>query len=120
MPTAEGARGFLQGRRAGPTERLGWGCVSSRPAPPDPVDSPGLTIPADVLLAARMTEADLRQEIAVTLFQQGRLTTGQASRLAGVGRLRFQHLLASRGIEPHYGVEDFEADLETLRDLGRL
>ena len=85
-----------------------------------PADTPGLTIPRDVLLAARMTEAELRQEIAVTLFQQERLTAGQASRLAGSDRLQFQHLLASRGIGPHYDVEDFEDDLRTLEDLGRL
>ena len=83
-------------------------------------NSNGVTIPSDVLLAARMTGAELRQEIAVTLFRQGRLTAGQASRLAEIDRLRFQHLLASRGVPPHYDVEDFEDDLQTLRGLGRL
>ena len=65
-----------------------------------------------------MTEAELRQEIAVALFQQGRLTAGQASRLAETDRLRFQHLLASRGVAPHYDVEDFEDDLRTPPRLG--
>jgi predicted HTH domain antitoxin len=31
--------------------------------------------------------------------------------------LRFQHLLASRGIPVHYDVADFEADLATLDAL---
>jgi predicted HTH domain antitoxin len=79
-----------------------------------------LTIPDDVLEAAGMDESELRQELAIMLFQRDRLTLGQAARLAGLDLLRFQHLLASRGIAMHYDVEEFEADLATLRELGRL
>ena len=78
-----------------------------------------VTIPDEVLQAARMSEEELRLELAVLLFQQDRLTLGQASSLAGLNRLRFQHLLASRGIPIHYDVEEFEQDLSTLRSLGR-
>jgi predicted HTH domain antitoxin len=77
-------------------------------------------IPDDVLHAAKMSEAELRQELAVLLFERERLTLAQAARLAGMERLRFQHLLASRGIPLHYDVAEFEADLRTLRELGRL
>ena len=79
-----------------------------------------VTIPDDVLHSARMSEQEMREEVAVLLFQQERLTAAQAARLAGVDRLRFQHLLASRGIAAHYDVAEFEADLETLGSLGRL
>jgi predicted HTH domain antitoxin len=78
-----------------------------------------VTIPDEILQAARMSEEELRQEMAILLFQKDRLTLGQASRLAGMDRLRFQHLLASRGIALHYDLEEFEQDLETLRGLGR-
>jgi predicted HTH domain antitoxin len=37
-----------------------------------------------------------------------------------MSRLRFQFLLASRQIPIHYGVVEFEADLKTLREMGRL
>jgi predicted HTH domain antitoxin len=67
-----------------------------------------------------MSEAELKQEIAVMLFQKEKLTLGQASRLAGMNQLQFQHLLASRQIPVHYNVEDFEADIKTLREMGRL
>jgi predicted HTH domain antitoxin len=67
-----------------------------------------------------MSESELRQEIAILLYQKERITLAQASRLAEMDRLQFQHLLASRGLTIHYGVEDFEEDLATLRDLGRL
>ncbi len=73
----------------------------------------------ETLQTARMSASELKQEIAVLLFQKNRLTLGQASRLAEMSQLRFQYLLASRGIAVHYAAEDFEADL-TLRDLGRL
>jgi len=78
----------------------------------------GLIIPDDILQATRMTAEELRQEIAVLLFQRDKLTLGQASRLAGMSRLQFQHLLASRQIPVHYDVAEFEEDLRTLGELG--
>ena len=60
------------------------------------------------------------QEIAILLFQREKLTLGQASRLGGMTQLQFQHLLASRQIPFHYDVAEFEADLKTLREMGRL
>ena len=79
----------------------------------------GVLIPDDILQAAHMTEAELTQEIAVLLFQREKLTLGQASRLAGINRLQFQHLLASRDIPVHYDRIDFEEDLKTLEGLGQ-
>lgn len=80
----------------------------------------GVTISDDILQAARMTEDELRLEIAILLFQRGKLTLAQASRFAEISRLQFQHLLASRQIPIHYDIADFEEDLQTLRELGRL
>lgn len=77
-------------------------------------------IPNDILQAVRMTEDELRQEIAVLLFQKEKLTLAQASRLAGMGRLQFQHLLASRQIPVHYDVAELEEDLKTLKELSRM
>ena len=77
-------------------------------------------IPDDILHATRMTEAELKQEIAVFLFEKNKLTLAQASRLAGVSRLQFQHLLASRQIPVHYDVAEFEEDLRTLQERDTL
>jgi predicted HTH domain antitoxin len=79
----------------------------------------GLTLPDELLQATRMSEAELRREIAVLLFSQDKLTLGQASRLAEMRRGEFQHLLASRRIPVHYDVSDFEEDLATLDALAR-
>jgi predicted HTH domain antitoxin len=78
------------------------------------------TIPDALLQSARMSEAELRQEIAILLFQREKLTLAQASRFAELSRLRFQCLLASRQIPIHDDVTDFEEDLHTLQRLGQL
>jgi len=79
-----------------------------------------VVIPDEVLYTVHMTSAELIQEIAVLLYQREKLTLGQASRLAGLSQLQFQFLLASRHIPIHYDVAEFEADLKTLREMGRL
>jgi predicted HTH domain antitoxin len=62
----------------------------------------------------------MRQETAILLFEQEKMTLAQAARFAGMERLAFQRLLASRGLAIHYDVAEFEEDLKTLRDMGRL
>jgi predicted HTH domain antitoxin len=79
-----------------------------------------LLIPDEILRASRLSERDFKVEIAVMLFEKEKLTLGQASRFAAMDRLEFQHLLASRQIPIHYDVADFEQDLETLGELGRI
>ncbi len=65
-----------------------------------------------------LTEADLRQELAIALFQQERITLGTASQLAGISQIDFQRLVADRGICVHYDVADLEQDLASLRQVG--
>jgi predicted HTH domain antitoxin len=78
-----------------------------------------VTIPDEVLAAAHISEPELKQEVALTLFQQERLTLAQASRLAEMSQLGFQALLAERQIPVHYGIEEFREDLRTLRETER-
>jgi predicted HTH domain antitoxin len=78
-----------------------------------------VTIADEVLKAAHMSEPELKQELAVTLFQQDRLTLAQASRLAGMNQLAFQALLADRHIPIHYGAEEFREDVRSLRETER-
>lgn len=77
-----------------------------------------LEIPQDVLDAARMTPAELKVELAVHLYAQGRLSIGKARELAGMTLWEFRQLLAARRIPPHYGVAELHEDLATLRALG--
>ena len=79
-----------------------------------------IEIPREILHVTRMTPEELRRELAVSLFQQGKLSFGKARELAGMTVWAFQQLLGSREIPVHYGIEDYEEDLKTLRELGRL
>jgi predicted HTH domain antitoxin len=80
----------------------------------------GIAISDAILSATRMNESEMCQEIAIMLFEKEKLTLAQASRFAGMHRIAFQHLLASRKIPMHYGIKDLEQDLENLKGLGRL
>ena len=77
-----------------------------------------LVIPDEIVQATHMSPDELRVEIAVLLFKEGRLTLGQAARFAGMPQPHFQHLLGRRRIPLHYGVQEFEEDLRTIRESG--
>lgn len=79
-----------------------------------------VVISDETLHAAHLTPAELKQELAVLLFEKDRLTLMQAAALAEMQPIPFQHLLASRGIPPHYDVAEFEEDVATLTRLGML
>lgn len=74
-----------------------------------------VTVSDELLQTARLSEAELLLEIAVTLFQQDRLTLGQAAEVSGLTQLDMQRTLASRQIPLHYGLADLEQDLATVR-----
>ena len=67
-----------------------------------------------------MTPEELRRELAIYLFQQGKLSFGKAKEMAGMTAWAFQQLLGSRSIPVHYHTEDYEQDLITLKELGRV
>ena len=73
-----------------------------------------LEIPDDVLDSARMTLAELRTELAIHLYQRGRLSVGKAHEFAGMSLWEFRQILGSRQIPPHFGEADLDQDLETL------
>jgi predicted HTH domain antitoxin len=55
-----------------------------------------VVISDEVLQSAHISGDELLQELALMLYERGRLTLGQASQLAAVSQLQFQFLLASR------------------------
>ena len=79
-----------------------------------------LEIPREIVHITRMTPLGLKRELALYLFEQGKLSFGKARELAEMTVWEFQQLLGSRGIAIHYDVEDYEEDLATLRELGQL
>lgn len=52
------------------------------------------------------------------LYKQEKLVVARL--VPGLPIIEFQHELAKRGLCITYDVEDFQADIETLRSMGRL
>jgi predicted HTH domain antitoxin len=79
-----------------------------------------ITLPEELLQLAQMSEAEMMREIAIMLFEQGRISLGKGAQLAGMHKMDFQSLLASRDICVHYDLEDYQADVERLKAKGWL
>jgi predicted HTH domain antitoxin len=77
-----------------------------------------ITIPQTVLYATRMTTDELRRELALSLFQQEKLSFGKARELAAMTVWDFHYLLGQRGIALHYDIPEYEADVSTLQEQG--
>ena len=76
-----------------------------------------ITIPPQLAQRAGFTEREILLRIAVELFREERITLAQGGELAGMHQSEFQKELARRKIPIHYGIEELEADLETLKRL---
>lgn len=65
-------------------------------------------------------EREARLQLALKLYEQGRLSTGLAARLAGLPKLTFLFLLGQHGLSP-VGVDpdEFEGDLDRARSASR-
>ncbi|MDY7013778.1 MAG: UPF0175 family protein [Cyanobacteriota bacterium] len=79
-----------------------------------------ITLPEELLQVSQMSEAELMCEIAIMLFEQGRISLGKGAQLARMHKIDFQTLLASRDICVHYDLEDYQTDVERLKAKGWL
>lgn len=57
-----------------------------------------ITLPAELLQAAQMSEGELLQEIAIMLYQQQRIRLDQAAELSGSSIDDFYQLLINRNL----------------------
>ncbi len=64
-----------------------------------------------------LTKEEILLELAIILFQRESVTLGQASKIARIHQFEFQKELAKRKIPIHYDIEDFEKDLETIKQI---
>ncbi len=79
-----------------------------------------LQVPQDILDSSGLSIAELKVEMAVHLYSQGRLSIGKARELAEMPLWEFRQLLASRHISPHYDEAELEQDAATLSEMERL
>ena len=78
-----------------------------------------ISVPFDVGSATKMSQEELRTELAVHLYQRQKLSLGKAKELAGLTVWQFLQLLGSRSIPVNYDDEQVEEDVATLKRLGR-
>ena len=79
-----------------------------------------LNLPDNLSKTETFNQSEWLREIAITLFQQQRISLSRASKIAGIDIMNFQKLLADRNICVHYDVEDLEQDVQHLRSRGWL
>lgn len=79
-----------------------------------------ITIPNDILEASGLTEAQLKLEIALMLYQQNKISSGKVRAWLDLSVLEFQNELAKRNLYLNYDIEDLEEDIKNLRSLGAL
>lgn len=65
--------------------------------------SMNLDIPRDLVVALNVPQAEIadriRELIAVSLFREGRISSGKGSELLGISKFTFIQLLAKHGID---------------------
>ncbi len=76
-------------------------------------------VPQDILDSARLTPDQLKIELAISLYSQGKLSIGKARELTDLSLWEFRQLLASRRIPVHYDLDDIKDDQNTLRGMGQ-
>ena len=74
-----------------------------------------ISIPQHILDSARLTPTQLKQELALTLYSQQRLSIGKARELANMPLQEFRQLLHVRKIPVHYTENDLNDDLEAVK-----
>ena len=57
---------------------------------------------------------NLSLELAIFLYEKGRLTMGQARKMAKLDVVSFQKELSKRDVYIHFEIEDLEKDLRNL------
>ncbi len=79
-----------------------------------------IVIPDDILQATKMTEDELKLEIAIMLYKQQKISSGKVRAWTGLTVIEFQHELAKRDLYINYDVEDLQSDIQTLQLMGLL
>ncbi|MEM6766327.1 MAG: UPF0175 family protein [Bacteroidota bacterium] len=73
-----------------------------------------ISIPESYLLAAGMTEKDLKLEIALIFYQRQAVSLGKAAQLSEMSRFHFQQQMKARSIPVNYDVNALMEDVKTL------
>lgn len=73
-----------------------------------------LVVPKEYLESAKMSEDEMRIDLAVHLYATRRLSMGKAKQLAELDLISFQKELAKRDVYINYDVDDLHDDMKAL------
>ena len=76
-----------------------------------------VVIENEFLESTGLSEKELKLELAIALYKQGRLSIGQACKFVNLNRIEFQRELASRKEYLNYDIDDLSEDLKTIREF---
>lgn len=79
-----------------------------------------LVISDEIVRASGFSEEELLMELVLWLFQRDKISLGKAAELLKMPQIRFQRLIADRGICVHYDVAEFQEDVRNLTAKGLL
>ncbi len=74
-------------------------------------------VPDPILQQAGVSPSEILLKLAILLFQEDRISLGQASKLADMHMVQFQKELAEKNIPIHYGQEDYQNDKQIVKNL---
>lgn len=74
----------------------------------------------EIVKASGLSEDQILLELVLLLFQQDKISLGRAAELLNMSQVRFQRLIASRGICVHYDVDELHEDIQYLTAKGWL
>ncbi len=77
-----------------------------------------LVISNEIVKASGLSEDEILLEIVVMLFKLDKISIGKAAELLRMPQIRFQRLIADRGICVHYDVAEFQEDIQHLTGKG--
>lgn len=66
-----------------------------------------------------MSEDEFRLELAIFLFEKEIFTLGKASEFANKPQFFLQKELAKRKIPLHYGFEEYQEDINTIKEMDK-
>lgn len=73
-----------------------------------------LVIEDNELDLVMMNKEDFKLEIAILLYEKGKISAGKASAFTGMNRIMFLNELARRRIPVNYDKEELMKDLDTV------
>ncbi|MEL7071107.1 MAG: UPF0175 family protein [Cyanobacteria bacterium J06581_3] len=73
----------------------------------------GLVIPEEIVKASQMTEQDMKLEIAVMLYQLGKISSDKVQVWTGLSVIGFQQILAKRQLSTGYNSINLMQDIQS-------